>query len=216
MWKGKHTEQFKELSDVVRYPFDKNKELLSNCLTNLKQNRTRCWTDADIVMYHAFIMTLYLTGGRISEVLSLKIKDIVVSEDKEWLEIIIPTKKSKKSKDQYRVIPIYMKDENYYFAIKPLFRWYDSIISVIENSADLDENTLLFPFNRIQGYKVCIVCGFNPHFMRKMFLTQKATIYNLNITKLQKLSGHASIDNLIPYISITTGDLKKDLKIKVK
>ena len=206
-WNKGHNPNYKTIEDCYRFTFSIMKEKLLMSRDYLVAKKKKSWTEQDIQMYHAFIMTLYLTGGRISEVLDIRLSDIQISEDKTFLKILIPTKKLRNNEKGYRVIPIYIKDEEYRFAVEPLVIWFN-----IKTDLSEDGNEKLFPFSRYIGYNCCILCGFNPHFLRKIFITQKATIYNMSIPVLQKLSGHRSMDNLLPYLAIDTRDIEEYLK----
>jgi len=215
MWMNNHTPNYKTKYDTLKYSFNKIKDLLENSRVNLHHSNIKgikTLTEEDLDMLTAFIMCLYLTGGRISEVISIKLSDVIVDDNKEWLDIILPTKKSRSQDEPFRKIPTYIKDTDYDFAIKPLVFWYNHLINVVNNSNDLDENVLLFPISRQKGYLCCIACGFNPHWLRTIYLTQKASIYNLNIPKLKKLSGHKKYSSLVSYIELGIEDLKEDLK----
>lgn len=202
-----HNPNYKPLDEVPKYKYHIIKEILIMSKDNLIVNKNKSWTEMDIEKYHAFIMALYLTGGRISEVLSIKISDVQISEDKEWLEIYIPTKKLRNSEKGNRQIPIYIKDEEYKFAIVPFCSYYNKMVDLSDSNEEK-----LFTFTRQQGYCACIKCGFNPHFLRKIFITHKATRDNMNTPMLQKLSGHRSMNNLLPYIAMNTSDIKEYLK----
>lgn len=216
-WNGKHSESYKSIYDVIRYPYEKHKEVLKNCRANLINHKRSNWSNKHIDMYEAFIYTLYLTGGRISEVLTLRVKDILVDENKEWLEFILPTKKSRKNDEPIRSIPIYLKDKENKQFLDPIIKWYDYVVNKIENDSSLNDTLRLYPIDRFQGYYACKVgIGSNPHFERKIFITQKATRNNMSIPKLQKLSGHKSAGNLVYYLNVGTDDIKEDLKRNVK
>lgn len=217
MWKGTHSNQYKTIYDVLRYPYSKHKEILLNCRANLINHRRSNWDISYVNMLTAFCFTLYITGSRISECISLRVKDIIIDDNKEFIEFIIPTSKTRQNEMPYRSIPVYIKDPENKEFLKPIIEWYDMVVSIVENDPTFDDSTRLFPIDRFIGYYAMKVgMGFNPSFERKIFITQKAERNNLSVPKLQKLSGHRKPTSLIYYLNIGTSEIKEDLKRNVK
>lgn len=143
--------------------------------------------------YKIMFITMWLTGLRISEVISIKRRDIDFKNSMltiEWL-------KNRKYKE--RVIPLNQ-------ALRPVLELY---------TAGMLMDDLLFPMSRQYAHRICrkyMLC--NPHMLRHSFAVNIIR-QDGKITDLSRLLGHKHINTTMEYLKIVPSDLSKELQ-KIK
>lgn len=201
-----HTKNYKTINDVPIYSYDRTKLMLERASTEMKMSGYRDKLKHQRNM--AFFCISYLTGARINEILNIKLKDIMLSNEGEdiWLEIRLNTLKNRKNKT--RVIPLLIGLEDW--AMMPFLKFY---IWIAEKNLN-NPNQVLFDFNRNWGYKLCAnYLNINHHFFRKIRATYQYRYYKLPPKTLEKFLGHSSLDAINPYLSITSEDIKEQINL---
>jgi integrase len=158
----------------------------------------------DNIRDKAFCSVIYLTAGRVSEILfSLKVKDIIVDKYMNKLFYIFSVFTSKrKEKDIFRKIPIPYEDYH-----KELL---DSVLSYIKQYG-LKESSFLFEFNRRTAYNIVMKWfKFRTHYMRHTRLTHLVSMYSYHPLRLQAYAGWTNLKQTSRYIHQSWKDMAKD------
>jgi hypothetical protein len=127
----------------------------------------------------ALFVILYLTAGRISEVVrSLYRKDLSEQEVDFRRVILFRMNNRKHRKQNFKNIPIPYDKEKELLDI--IFPWLD----------DKDLEQCLFPFTKTRGYQIIKKeTGWNPHWIRHLRLTNLAVYNDFNDQLLVKFAG---------------------------
>lgn len=167
---------------------------------------------------------LYLTGGRISEVLDIKRSNIETKRINENLEIFVVNIKTLKSRIYpMRIIPI--------APIKTDKPFYDIFHKFLSNNEYADDD-YIFPFQtrfiinkkfkkvKIKNLlqldpinKEWIRQDFNlhPHYLRHCRLSHLASVFDYNEIDLMRFAGWASIKPCVFYVKLSYKDLLKKM-----
>ena len=172
------------------------KEQYTNIITTMKQGFTSFKPNQRI----ATALTLEANIGiRISDILNLKLNDIVKDADRYRLDIV----EQKTGKKRVFTVPfaIYQYIENY----------------CLKNN--IKENELIFPIKeRVVQKQLKIVCdylgytGISTHSFRKFFATQIYENNNYNIALVQQLLQHSNTATTQKYIGIQQKDIENAIE----
>jgi len=189
---------------------EENEELLSEEEVIDKINGINSLRD------RAFVSLLYLTAGRIGEVVrnryhkdregvrKKRIKSEVL-DDNLFLIIKLRNEKSKRKDKKWKIIPINMRHQ------------IDSQLAnnVIMHMNQIDENEPLFTFGTCWGnLLVKKYMGFNPHWLRHIRLTHLTHNRNYNTLDLMKVAGWTDIRMASVYIMTRWQDIaRKEMKL---
>lgn len=170
-----NTSQKEKLKNLIPYW---DKEYINECISNITNTQDR-----------VFITTLWLSGIRISECISLTKKNIYFKDymmKVKWL-------KSRKYKE--RVLPIHPR-------LKDILLIY---------TAGMNEEDKLFPFTRQRGYQITQkwLKG-NPHKIRHSFAVNWLR-NNADIIMLHRILGHSKVQTTMEYLKIVPIDQGKEL-----
>lgn len=175
---------------------------LTKSRENVKQREQRKYIDNDVIQERLadidkardkmFILTTYLTGLRVTEVLNIRKKDIDFDNE----EIIARWQKNKKWKN--RTVPMHED------LAMPLSFYVDGM--------DYDEK--IFDFTRQTGYNICNRhLGEGPHALRHSFAVHylRNTDDAIGIVKLSRQLGHSNVRTTMEYLKVVPKDLKDTL-----
>jgi integrase len=175
---------------------------LTKSRENDKQREQRKYIDNDTIQERIsqienkrdkmFILTTYMTGLRVTEVINIRRKDI----DFDNGEIIARWQKNKKWKN--RTVPMHEK------LAMPLSFYVDTF--------GYDEK--VFDFTRQTGYNICKRhLGEGPHALRHSFAVHylRNTDDSIGIVKLSRQLGHSNVRTTMEYLKIAPEDLKSAL-----
>jgi len=170
-----NTSQKEKLKNLILYW---DKEYINECINNITNTQDR-----------VFITTLWLSGIRISECISLTKKNIYFKDymmKVKWL-------KSRKYKE--RVLPVHPR-------LKDILLIY---------TAGMNEEDKLFPFTRQRGYQITQkwLRG-NPHKIRHSFAVNWLRS-NADIIMLHRILGHSKVQTTMEYLKIVPIDQGKEL-----
>jgi len=179
-----------------------DKRDLTKSRENDKEREQRKYIDNDTIQERIddidksrdkiFILTVYLTGLRVTEVINIRKKDI----DFDNGEITARWQKNKKWKN--RTVPMHED-----LAI-PLSFYVEGI--------GYDEK--IFDFTRQTGYNICKRhLGVGPHALRHSFAVHylRETDDAIGIVKLSRQLGHSNVRTTMEYLKIVPKDLKSTL-----
>lgn len=225
-----HTKYYKTLSDVSKWRFIRDVEHLikdSEWILRSKGIPTR-----NIIRNMALGSVAYLIAGRISEVVSLKLKDIKIYENRlheKFMSFDMVNKKNQKQ--TFKRVVANFKNEKYFIDI--VYRLYkervrDSFLDLnakniiygkYEDGEDIQkvlDSPLFVPqkdsnksVSTEWGRQICHKSfGINSHTFRKIRLTHLYMIYNMSSKEVQHFAGHSNILSSEPYINITGKDFE--------
>lgn len=144
---------------------------------------------------YALCLFLYLTGLRVSEALSVRVKDVDFKNG-------LIRAKTLKRKNHVRVIPV------------PQALLGDLAMWMVRKK--ISNNDLLFDFNRQTAFyhvrKLCDVSGIDrdkahPHIFRHTYAVRLVT-QQVPLPVVQQMLGHADITKTLVYTKITANDIK--------
>ncbi len=174
----------------------------------------------------ALFYFIYLTSGRISEVLQVSKSDIrdINKNGHHFKEITLINLKNKKKHTKITVIPIDNEYEQ---------KMWAEIQQFVDHSFD---NQPLFPNyrNRTEVWNLLSKYSFknlkvlnpvtkkfylfdvkvHPHLLRHFRLTHLVTLYNVNINSLQEIAGWSSTNVASIYIALSGEDLINQFNLK--
>lgn len=151
----------------------------------------------------ALLALMYLTGGRVSEIVkSIKRGDfrLGTKANMEVLTITMPNEKSKKVTS--KTLPVIISQD------KPLV----DIIMGYANS--FQEDIPIFNITRQRAWQITTKYGYNPHFMRHMRLTHLVTMYEFNERLLIRFAGWTDSRPASHYMELNVGDLVDKMKLR--
>ena len=201
-----HTKYFGRLEDVGNYSLSNLKELFLR-LPRYSKLAYPGISHEKHLRNCAMISTAYLTGGRISEVINIRVKDI--SKEEDWIKIRLPNLKNKKV--TFKDCSANIKVENIF--IKYLVKYY--VMKIIagedpENYLFTSSNIINKKISRVQAYHIFTkVFRRNPHFLRKVRATHLLEYYMLDAKMLQQYIGWANFVSSEPYIRLSQTSIKK-------
>jgi len=179
-----------------------DKRDLTKSRENDKEREQRKYIDNDTIQERIddidksrdkiFILTVYLTGLRVTEVINIRKKDI----DFDNGEITARWQKNKKWKN--RTVPMHED-----LAIPLSF--------YVEGMSYEDK---IFDFTRQTGYNICKRhLGEGPHALRHSFAVHylRETDDAIGIVKLSRQLGHSNVRTTMEYLKIVPKDLKSTL-----
>ena len=174
----------------------------------------------------ALFYFLYLTGGRISEVMDIRIRDLELIKDAEGREIFkvhLLTRKNRRQK--YRDIPVVLGNVETDM-VDYIFKW-------IETFENADPERKLFPdLNVDSGYqhiakqkiKINATLGLNhfpdyvlrihPHYLRHCRLTHLVQLYGFSDTALTRFAGWSNSAPAQIYVNLNWSDLVRLMRSK--
>jgi integrase len=200
------SKNYKTLADVSDYSLFHLK-LLYNKLPKLVRKAYPTLSQNNILRNCALFSCAYLTGGRISEVLSVKFKN--VRKDGEWLILRLPNKKNIKTTWKDAIINIEVEKP----FMKHFVKYY---IMKLSTGADLDDymfTTHKSKNKRMQrstAYRIfCKTLKANPHFFRKLRASHLLEHFNFDAKMLQQYMGWATIISSEPYLKVSTIGIKR-------
>lgn len=153
---------------------------------NLKNLRTR-----------ALFILLYLTAGRVSElVYELKKKDLVIQHKRGRTVLLINMPNLKHRKRHFKDIPVPLDKEE---ALLELLNHY---------LKTLQDNEVLFNFGRIRSYQIIRqATGWNNHWIRHLRLTHLVLNHDFNEQLLVKFAGWTNSLPARAYMEIRWTDI---------
>lgn len=167
----------------------------------------------------AIIGIMAMTGCRVSEVLALKLDDIIFEEDvggKLWLTITLKNLKGSKKKDSklaIKRVPIVLDQNQIFYKpfIRPIVVWVKVLLGWLEKGIFDNSNFLIFENWSRWGvyYYTYKYLNINPHGFRKIFTTYLVVDKEYPIKVVQKIVGHRDLKNLDYYINLRTDDIKR-------
>ena len=145
----------------------------------------------------ALFVILYLTAGRISEVVkTLYRKDVTEQEVDNRRIILFRLCNRKNPKRNIKDIPIPYDREK--VLLDMVLGWLDNF----------EMDSLLFPFTKTRGYQIIKKeAGMNPHWIRHLRLTHLAVYYDFNDQLLVKFSGWSDSRPSKEYMEIKWKDI---------
>lgn len=153
----------------------------------------------------ALLALNYLTGARVSELLSIKRKQIekVSKADVEFL-IIHNVKVLKRRKDIHRTILIPVKKEK------------DFLLLALEHINKTGDEEKLFDITRQRAWQITKnKTGYFNHFFRHLRTTHLVTDYNFSAHELQKFFGWASSKMADAYAHLDVEDIARKMALSV-
>ena len=197
-----HIETYKTLRDVGDYPL-RNLKLMFDNLPQLTKKAYPRITEEEVLRNCAIISCAYVTGGRISEVIDLKVKNI--SKEEDWIILRLPNRKNKRTvyKDaiaNLKVEKIFLKYLLKYFVKKQLVYEQDDYLFQSDRKKKICRTTAYLIFKRIVKS--------NPHFFRKLRGSHLMEYYGLTPKELQQFMGWATFSSSEPYILISKFGMK--------
>jgi integrase len=159
----------------------------------------------------ALLTITYLTAGRCSEIVRgstknvninklftpLKIK-VIISEKKQVKVLLFTIPNKKNRRVGYKDIPIVVDKE---------LKFIDLFKDYVRNKGLTAPNAPLFSINRHRAYQIINKYGFNPHYLRHLRLTHKASIEDYSDQKLKLLAGWTDSRPAKHYIHLNWEDL---------
>ena len=145
----------------------------------------------------SFFIILYLTAGRISEVVKTLFRKDISWQEVDCRRIILFRLNNRKHKTKnFKDIPIpYEKEKE---LLDLLFPWIDS----------KELETCLFPFSKTRGYQIIKKeTGWNPHWIRHIRLTNLAVYNDFNDQLLVKFAGWTDSRPSKEYMEIKWKDI---------
>jgi integrase len=171
--------------------------------------------NAIVPKYRKIAFLQYWTGGRIREILGMKVEDINWDLDDELIYINV-YQYAKRSKT--RQLRLHKKNERY------LTKWIDGkhwgfifldkdLNGEAQNLIDKEiENTIRYYNKELQRVgKIFDVSGFSSHYVRHLYSDNYLKAGG-NPVYLSKLLGHSKIDTTMKYVSIADKEADKVLK----
>jgi integrase len=157
----------------------------------------------------AFFILGTRTGFRVSELLSLRVKDVTRGAD-EVLDQISVARQSMKQKVEGRTVYVHSE------AKAALAAW-------LEEMGQVDGNTFLFlsrkgennPMSRVHAWrilnrafeKVDVTGSTGTHSMRKSFAAKAYEVLKGDLVKTAKALGHRNINSTVSYLSFNDADI---------
>jgi integrase/recombinase XerD len=169
------TSQKENLKELTPYW---DKEYINECINKITNTQDR-----------VFITTLWLSGIRISECVSLTKKNI------SFKDYMIKVKWLKSRKYKERILPIHPR-------LKDILQIY---------TAGMNEEDRIFPFTRQRGYQITTkwLKG-NPHKIRHSFAVNWLRS-NADIIILHRILGHSKVQTTMEYLKIVPLDQGREL-----
>jgi len=154
------------------------------------------------LMYRTLIALLYLTGARISELLTVKKNQFEYAFDRGVKYLIInnvPTLKSRsKSESKYR--PFFLRKDFEEPFINHVRAWLNELIS---------DDELVFKINPSRSHQIVKeYTGKFPHYFRHVRSIDLVRYYGFNSYWLQRWHGWARINSAEAYVKLLGEDLK--------
>ncbi len=172
-------------------------------------------TSSNSIRDRALFATLSITGCRVSELLSIRKKDVQrfyqtkKSEDAVVSHLLVDIKTEKNKVQHHRKVAAS------YLIYKPLI---DLLYAYIDNVFYGEETDLLFPLDRSHVWRLCKFyygVHYSPHWFRHFGATFDAK-FGYGVHMLQKKYGWASIASSQPYMHLNTQDILEFQQKKVK
>lgn len=197
-----HIETYKTLEEVGDYSLS-NLKMVFNSLPKLTKVAYPGITEEEVLRNCAVISCAYLSGGRISEVIDLKIKNI--SKEEDWLTVRLPNRKNRRThyKDcivNIKVEKVFIKYLVKYFVKKSLTMEQDDYLFKSDRNKRISRTTAYLIFKRIVKT--------NPHFFRKIRASHLLEYYGFDAKMLQQYLGWSSIISSEPYLKISKFGMK--------
>ena len=156
--------------------------------------------DIDDIIARSFIAATYLCAGRISEVLSMRKKDISMKSfnvnGKSVKSVVFHIINRKNRKHHTKKIPISLEKEGHFFML--MYNYLRLLRS----------EEKVFPFSSRHGRDLCYKYLFmNPHQIRHIRITHLITVFNMNDEKIKRIAGWTDTRPLGKYAHLRVGDL---------
>lgn len=197
-----HSENYKTLEEVGDYSLT-NLRMVFNNLVNLTKRAYPNLPENDILRNCAIISCAYLSGGRISEVIDLRIKNI--SKEEDWLIVRLPNRKNRKT--HFKDCVVNIKVEKVF--IKYLVRYFVKMSLVRDQEDYLFQSNRHKKISRITAYLIFRkIVKTNPHFFRKIRASHLLEYYGFDAKMLQQYLGWSSIISSEPYLKISKFGIK--------
>lgn len=145
----------------------------------------------------ALFVILYLTAGRVSEVVNTLYRKDLSEQEVDCRRVILFRLCNRKHKEKkFKDIPIpYEKEKE---LLDMIFPWLDS----------KELETCLFPFSKTRGYQIIKKeTGWNPHWIRHIRLTNLAIYNDFNDQLLVKFAGWTDSRPSKEYMEIKWKDI---------
>lgn len=151
---------------------------------------------------------IYLTGGRASEAVGIKVEQLKKEDrhGKEFLTVYnMRVLKRRGKKEYFRTVPINVEKEIEF--VRPILAWLQA-----------NTSEYLFPsirgnhINRKQAWHILDKkLGLFTHFMRHLRCTHLVQYYNFNGYELQQFIGWRKVESSDPYVKLAAEDVIKKM-----
>ncbi len=149
----------------------------------------------------------YLTGGRITEILSLRKKDMTIQKVNNRMTLAIELRNLKNKRRMQKTLPIPFDGDDAKFL--NLIRDY---INEFNQDDLLFEGQNRMPMTKIRAYQILKKnADVNPHWMRHLRLSHLRLYYRFDAFELQKFAGWSDIKPAQHYMEIGWQDLLEKL-----
>ena len=196
-WFYEHILQAKEFAKMIPYP--KEKPSLPQLLS--RQELAKLFDGCENMKHRVMLRLLYSSGLRRSELLHLKIEDIITTDGKYRVRI----NKGKGGKDRYTVLSKVILEElrAYFIKYKPVDYLFNGRERGMKMSA-AGLRHLMIAASKRAG----ITKAVNLHILRHCFASH-ALEEGMNIKTLQHLMGHSSVHTTMIYLHVSEVPLSK-------
>jgi len=224
-----HSEYYKTLADTDEWRFIKD---VKNLILKAEYFMHKAKQKEPIILRNMAIGSmLYITAGRVSEMPSIKIKDLKIYENRlhfKYLSVYLINKKNRTQKFKKNIANF----KNEKFFIDVIYKYYryrvkladpninakKLIYGMYENNDHINDILELPFFIETIHHKAYArdsirkmttrFYKMNSHTFRKIRLTHLVRHYNMSAKEIQNFAGHSSIESAEPYINITNKDFE--------
>jgi len=196
-WFYEHILQAKEFAHMIPYP--KEKPSLPQLLS--REELGRLFDNCENMKHRVMLRLLYSSGLRRTELLHLKIDDIITGDGKHQIRI----NKGKGGKDRYTVLSKVILQElrDYFVKYKPVNYLFNGREEGSRMSAGGLRHLMIAATKRAR-----ITKPVNLHILRHCFASH-ALEEGMNIKTLQHLMGHSSVQTTMIYLHVSEVPLSK-------
>lgn len=184
---------------MTELAWTKQKKLQEKQIIPTQNELFRVASSFEIPQEKTLFLLLYLTAGRVSEVIGLT-KDNFQKQYRDGKEFVVIRMENRKHKTRhYKLIPIPMEKEG--FLMQPVLDYLDA-----------HNKQRLFRFKTpCRGWQIIGKANMNPHWLRHIRLTHLITIYDMKETQMQMFAGWTNTKPASVYSELNWGDLAKKM-----
>lgn len=169
----------------------------------------------------ALFCALYLTGGRITEVLNLKPKDIELVESKDGkTAMLVKMITLKNKKTGVRIVPIDVRKANMEL-IKPLLELRQKTRNDDKMWGDMSRNLAFYYISKLKfelyvrkagGETERVMFKLHPHYLRHVALTHLVSHYDFTDSELKQFAGWSNTVPAATYVHLKYKDILNKLR----